>query len=175
METNNSESYFCYICLSEFTSNDTNANPYKLSCGHIFCRECLHGFLKSNILEGITAPKCFKFVKNKVIRNNRSNSHDSKTEVYVQTDHLHGFKNKENQDFKDNDDPSLEDEPLSFETCGIEFCEEDINNIITGDDELIGKYKRFKYLHDNKNACECPKCNELLLMSSGDPNVICTM
>jgi hypothetical protein len=180
--------YYCDICLTQFGENDTDAEPFTLSCGHTFCLACLHRFLKSHILEGNITPKCFKIVKNRIKRNNLTNSsQDAQPEDYIQihdesintANHIltNNLSNhNENEDFKLNDSENHE-VPITFDECGIIISDSDINNIISTDLTLMTKLNRFKFFQDNKNSCECPNtsCGELLLLSSSkDPNMTCS-
>lgn len=59
--------YFCSICLTNFDFDDGECNPYNLSCGHVFCTECLLRLLTSKISDGEINPKCFAKVKSNAL------------------------------------------------------------------------------------------------------------
>lgn len=61
--TQNLFPYYCHICLTNFDFDDGECNPYNLSCGHVFCTDCLQRLLASKISDGEINPKCFAKVK----------------------------------------------------------------------------------------------------------------
>jgi hypothetical protein len=55
MINDNKENYFCYICYD----HNSNNNGYKLSCSHIYCKECLYNYINSKVCDGQVYPRCF--------------------------------------------------------------------------------------------------------------------
>ena len=53
------QTYHCQICLTTFSEDDPDWNPYVLSCGHTYCKECLDRYLAVKITDGEVSPKCF--------------------------------------------------------------------------------------------------------------------
>lgn len=53
--------FHCHICLEDksYDLDPDEYKPFTLSCGHMYCQQCLLMYLASNITEGQVMPKCF--------------------------------------------------------------------------------------------------------------------
>lgn len=77
-----SKPYYCQICMTTYPVNDPCFNPYELSCGHIFCNDCLFQFLYSKITDGEVYPKCFMKVESIL---NQTGTLNQQSSMYLQS------------------------------------------------------------------------------------------
>lgn len=151
------EEYFCQVC---FTNQNRLQEGFELSlCRHVFCRDCLIGFLKSKIEDGQVYPKCFHM--------------DSQAE---DCSHLPAapppllpppsglIRDRDEEEGRgagigEEEEVAVTQQSLIDATCRQEISSVDIHLLLQPNhSSLLDRYVRFKFCKENKNARECPKC-----------------
>ena len=61
----NNDKYYCQICFDTYNIHQNDGSSYQLpQCKHIFCKDCLKSFIKSNVNDGKILLKCFYITNN---------------------------------------------------------------------------------------------------------------
>lgn len=124
-------SYYCHICLEW---EGTESKGFCLPCGHSFCRACLESFLAANIIDANTSLRCFHPLE----------PNPSAPSVEA------------SERFGDEEETGSEPQ---LRVCNAEIDEDTILEILR-DKEILHKYTRFKFMKQNPDSRECPKCGE---------------
>ena len=64
-------------------------------------------------------------------------------------------------------------DPGAFTMCGEKYSEEVISSLLQSDTTTLAKYSRLKFLRENKNGRECPKCEHLQIGKENNHEMVC--
>jgi hypothetical protein len=168
-------SYKCLICRQNFEIGNPEFKPYRLSCGHIYCEDCLNLYLSSKIQDGDVHPKCFAEQNPSYGQNEKEFTTMSSTlEMELNTDfQLKANDSVQHQFNETNQLPAAI--PNELQPCNTVLTHDEISDLIGKDLALLTKYKRFKFFSDHPTARECPNTNCLHLQIGSDvtPEMLC--
>ena len=135
--------YYCFICMN----NERAANGIALRCGHVFCRSCLESFLIAKISEADVHISCFHpaaTVTDPEVPSHNNDLSSMRTDIAL-SGSVEEKSKDDRQIFPRNS------------VCGVEISEEVIKKALR-DPAMFDKYSRFRFMKDNPNARECPRC-----------------
>eukprot|EP00466_Bigelowiella_natans_P018760 jgi/Bigna1/91582/estExt_fgenesh1_pg.C_1070049 len=178
------ETYYCNICLS----NKRVSQGYKLkNCGHMYCRPCLAGYLKSQFFSRQIHPRCF-FIDEKKACNTPISIDDVKAVASNEAMEKYTyFANKEkNPNYVDcpkckkqqEGDPRKPWMACCSPGCGQEFCF--VHQLQHGPEQSCAEYEAHvrKIEAQNRawkagNTKKCPKCGVPTEKNEGCNHMTC--
>lgn len=163
--------YYCVVCMENETFGEQSFELTS-SCQHVYCTDCLAGYLISKIIDGQVYPRCF--VPKKIPKGGKSRPGSDNTSRIGSSSS--GAANSSNAStlLIDEEKGSNEAEDTEDVPCNIPMLEADILKVLTPHTEAHEKYIRFKFCRENPQARECSHCHVFNIGDPANPKITCS-
>ena len=145
------EEFYCEICLS---NNPKGADSYELPCSHIYCRDCLAGYLSVKIKDAqVSVFKCPHIDASQM--GNAEGWACAVCTFFNSGPVPNGADARVTCSICDTDQDAP---PRADPGCPYTLEESDLKALL--DEETLQRLTRFREMKENKHYRECPKCGE---------------
>lgn len=164
----NNKFFYCYCCISNIDKKE----GYRLECGHIFCHDCLIGYLRSKIIDGqVLNIECFHPLNESIENRSCNDTFDEALDI-SNSKEGNTLQNHQNTSNISSGQQQMQHH-LSQLHCKHCISANVIRSLLLSPEaaselsqlqsqsqlQLLEKFERFYFAKQFNDVRECPKCN----------------